>query len=575
MSRKPPTPLPFFRVVVVSVGMFCNSFIATVLLPFLTFMVSDFQIADRPEDIGRYSGYLVSSFMVGQLLSSYLWGLASDCYGRKFIIVFGLFSTGVSFLMFGFSTSYSMAITLRFISGILNGVIGVTKTYLSELTDESNQAQGFAILGVNRAVGMIIGPMVGGFLCMPADKYPWLFPKGSLFDIYPYALPCIVGFMVAMFGAVSGWIVLEETRTSSSSSQSCESMRVHEISNSSSSSSNEQTPLLGSRQEPCTVPSCASAGELPAAKPRPSLLQTLSDKQVALPLLLFMLVSATYIQFDELFALWSRLPIDEGGLNFTSTEQGIAFTIAGICLLVYQLFCFAPIERALGCLGAFRVGLLISIPSFFLLPMAAFVRLEDDSDAPDGMDGIDQDGTPVHAKRFQLFMWACVGLAQLLRTVGGLQAFTSTFIMISNSVLSNSRGSLNGIGQTLGALGRTIGPICCGTLFSWSLQNNLGPPLDYHFTFIVLAVLVLATWCISLLVDDSINSRKSETDDFCDSSLGVSQPTHQDATENCPHDSRLSTVIVGSQQDVQDVQDEGFSEWEDEEAQQPRKPAQH
>lgn len=85
------------------------------------------------------------------------------------------------------------------------------------------------------------------------------------------------------------------------------------------------------------------------------------------------------------------------------------------------------------------------------------------------------------------------------------------FIMISNSISSESRGSLNGSGQTLGSIGRFGGPIWAGILFSWSLENGIHTfPLDFHFVFILLVVLVLATYFISLLVRPSIDQRVAE-----------------------------------------------------------------
>ncbi|KAJ3077699.1 hypothetical protein HK102_005028, partial [Quaeritorhiza haematococci] len=49
---------------------------------------------------------------------------------------------------------------IRFTCGAVNGIVGVTKSYLSEITDETNQGKGFSLLGLNRALGLIAGPAV-------------------------------------------------------------------------------------------------------------------------------------------------------------------------------------------------------------------------------------------------------------------------------------------------------------------------------------------------------------------------------------------------------------------------------
>lgn len=160
------TPLPKLKLLVLSLILFCNSFINSILLPFVPFMVADFGFSN--EVVGRYSGLLLSSFMLGPVLFSYAWGKASDKYGRRPILILGLFLTSFSCLLFGFSVNYKMAILLRFVTGSVNSILAVAKTYLAEITDETNQSQGFSILGFNKALGLIIGPIVGGFLAQPS-----------------------------------------------------------------------------------------------------------------------------------------------------------------------------------------------------------------------------------------------------------------------------------------------------------------------------------------------------------------------------------------------------------------------
>jgi len=74
---------------------------------------------------------------------------------------------------------------------------------------------------------------------------------------------------------------------------------------------------------------------------------------------------------------------------------------------------------------------------------------------------------------------------------------------------------LNGIGQTLGSLGsswvvtlgRMLGPVFSGSLFSWAIESHV---VDYRFSFAVICVLVVGTFCVSLLVNKSIDQRAVE-----------------------------------------------------------------
>ena len=55
-----------------------------------------------------------------------------------------------------------------------------------------------------------------------------------------------------------------------------------------------------------------------------------------------------------------------------------------------------------------------------------------------------------------------------------------------------------------------VGPVFAGTLFSWSLSNNLGFPFDENFIFGVLVILALLTLFMSWYLPLSIDHRLPE-----------------------------------------------------------------
>ena len=48
-------------------------------------------------------------------------------------MIAGLIGTFISIMMFGFSTSFAMAVLSRFLWGLLNGNLGVARSYLAEV----------------------------------------------------------------------------------------------------------------------------------------------------------------------------------------------------------------------------------------------------------------------------------------------------------------------------------------------------------------------------------------------------------------------------------------------------------
>ena len=57
----------------------------------------------------------------------------------------------------------------------------------------------------------ILGPALGGALAQPSQSFPVLFPKGSLFDKYPFLLPNLVCTGILALGVLVGVLFLEET----------------------------------------------------------------------------------------------------------------------------------------------------------------------------------------------------------------------------------------------------------------------------------------------------------------------------------------------------------------------------
>ena len=49
-----------------------------------------------------------------------------------------------------------------------------------------------------------------------------------------------------------------------------------------------------------------------------------------------------------------------------------------------------------------------------------------------------------------------------------MTSFTSVIVLISNSSLTETRGTVNGYGQALCAIGRSLGPVVGAPLFAWS-----------------------------------------------------------------------------------------------------------
>lgn len=82
-------------------------------------MIASFGVEQN--DVAKWAGLTGAIFSVAQSVTAVAWGRASDKFGRKPVILVGLASTMCCFLLWGMSTSLSMAVAVRAIMGGGNG----------------------------------------------------------------------------------------------------------------------------------------------------------------------------------------------------------------------------------------------------------------------------------------------------------------------------------------------------------------------------------------------------------------------------------------------------------------------
>lgn len=155
---------PWNKVLVIDLILLINQVSVRMVYPFIPFMVKEFFPELNDTQLGYKSGILGSAFNIGIFFGGLLWGYMADMYGRRAILLTGIVGTFITTNIFGMALNYIWALVGRFLWGLLNGNIGVGKTYLSEILTNEQQSQGFATIGVMDATGRIIGPILGGFL---------------------------------------------------------------------------------------------------------------------------------------------------------------------------------------------------------------------------------------------------------------------------------------------------------------------------------------------------------------------------------------------------------------------------
>ncbi|XP_042488195.1 protein ZINC INDUCED FACILITATOR-LIKE 1-like isoform X2 [Macadamia integrifolia] len=418
--------VPYREFFFVWIVVLCNALPIASLFPFLYFMIRDFNIAKRPEDISYYAGYVGSAFMLGRALTSVFWGIIADRYGRKPVIMIGTITLVIFNTLFGLSTSFWMALSMRFLLGSFNGLLGPLKAYASEVCREEYQPLGQSLVSTAWGIGLIIGPSLGGFLAQPAEKYPNIFPEKSIFGRFPYFLPCLITsiFAVGVF-VVCFWLP--------------ETLHTHK------GNDEEQHDSYDALKAPLDVSHAEKVTEeiQGGRTPKKSLLK---NWPLMSAIIVYCVFSLHDMAYSEIFSLWAVSPRKLGGLSYSTDDVGEILSISGFGLLVFQLSLYPLVVKAFGIINVCRVAAVLSI---FVLSSYPFIAV---------LSG------------FSLAL--LINAASVLKNVLSITIVTGTFILQNNAVDQHQRGAANGISMTAMSFFKAVGPAGGGTLLSWAQKRQ-------------------------------------------------------------------------------------------------------
>ncbi|MGO1923823.1 MAG: MFS transporter [Jeotgalicoccus sp.] len=123
---------------------------------------------------GAGVGYLTAAFAFTQLIFSPFTGRAADKFGRKIIIVIGLFIFAFSELLFGLGETIEVLFLSRMLGGLAGAFIMPAVTaFIVDITTNKNRARSLGYMTAAINFGFIIGPGIGGVLAEIATRLPF------------------------------------------------------------------------------------------------------------------------------------------------------------------------------------------------------------------------------------------------------------------------------------------------------------------------------------------------------------------------------------------------------------------
>mmetsp|Transcript_49289 Transcript_49289/g.107277 ORF Transcript_49289/g.107277 Transcript_49289/m.107277 type:complete len:515 (-) Transcript_49289:159-1703(-) len=395
---------------------------ASLLMPYVDKMVSQFLNSSPDQvDVVQTVGLLVGVYPICEVMFSVMWGRLSDIIGRKPVLLIGLAGSAAAPIMMGFAQSLPVAFAARALDGFFCGNIGVTKTYLGEVVDSTNEARGFSLLGVCYSVGLLIGPLMGGQLSEPASWAPQLF-GGTIFAKFPFLLPNLVYACLAVVAFTVGLFSLKETLGTQRSSQ-----------------------LLPSARLPRRT-----AESMPATDSVNPLRYPLQIKMILLGLACISGYANSWIQS---FVLLVSLPHRVNGFGFGPKLIGVLQNCSCLGLMMTQLLFYPSISKRYGYKACAFWGVIVNIAVTDLFPAYGLVA---------------------DPEVFGLWRFAPLVFMVLVAQSAFGFIFPTLFILLNQCMeeLGMDRGTVNGWGNTLSALFRGICPLVISGSMSAGIKSQ-------------------------------------------------------------------------------------------------------
>jgi MFS family permease len=460
--------IPWKQLSIVFMIFVIDVFSFTTLAPYLAALVRDLNLVPENDTrrVGYYASIIGSSYYIAQFMSASFWGVMSDKYGRRIVLLIGILGGCITSFLFGFSKNLYWALSTRVLFGLVNGNLGTHKTYISEITHKSHHPKVFSYISLTFSAGTVLGPLVGGLLSSPIEQYPWMLSYlplsiTSSLAYYPFLLPNLVVSGIQLIAFVMAYEFLQESN-------------VKVIEQQQQSTQGKVIELLDLKNT-----TAVDTASKPVMKGRNELYE------IGAPLItivLYSLIGFNNIVFAECAPLFMVLNKENGGLGFKQRQIGITGSITGVLLCLFQLFVCHKIMTRLGLLKAFRWCSLLLV---LLLPLYPFLNNFVNSPA---------------------MLWISLVVLNFVRFAAVQTNFAACNVMMNNSVLPQNRGKLNGVAQSAVSLARALAPML-GIVFALTVSYSMFP-FNIYFTYLIMSIVHGLCAALTIPLTTEINAPK-------------------------------------------------------------------
>lgn len=348
------------------------------------------------------------------------------------------------------------------------------KSFVQEITDDTNRGQGFGILTMSWSVGSVLAALAGGALSHPVDEYPSLFARhGWILETYPYLLPCLFVVSFNVFSAL--WCAAFMTETLHRDRGSLDSNDVQQYYQAVCDTDGVGT-IVGEQIEMSVGPISSGYGTaMEAAVPlgdnsSSSSTSLLGNSSVILVAVNYATLCAASIILAETLPLFLKAAVSDGGYSLSSLRIGqvLAAASVGSVLLSSLLLPF---------ISGWSNGLMVQACTLLSAVMVVgFPLISSINSAYVATIGSSTVRNSLH--------WLLLLVPLVLELQFEILSFTAILMQVNASAPKEQLAQVNALAQSLGSLSRAAAPALGGLLWSVGFSFHL-----IYVNFIVCALL--------------------------------------------------------------------------------------
>ena len=129
--------------------------------PYIPLYLRELGMTD-PDGVNLWTGLLSFTPAAAMVISSPLWGVMSDRFGKKMMLVRAMACATAIIAGMAFVTNHWQLLILRALQGFFTGTVTASMAFVSTYTPENRISYALGLLSSSNFIGYSIGPVVGG-----------------------------------------------------------------------------------------------------------------------------------------------------------------------------------------------------------------------------------------------------------------------------------------------------------------------------------------------------------------------------------------------------------------------------